>query len=108
MQYLEQTLRRWLAKEQGARLCPAPDCPYAELLQQPRSACEMKFVCQHPDCGRMFCYKCKKQWHPGQECTPNSEVVRISWKLYMIYITYRVVIHLVKEPNLVPAVAVLY
>ncbi|XP_065897865.1 E3 ubiquitin-protein ligase RNF19A-like [Dysidea avara] len=73
MQYLEQTLRRWLAKEQGARLCPAPDCPYAELLQHPRSACEMKFVCQHPDCGKMFCYNCKKLWHPGQECAPNSE-----------------------------------
>jgi len=106
MQYLEQTLRRWLAKEQGARLCPAPDCPYAELLQHPRSACEIKFVCQHPDCGKMFCYNCKKLWHPGQECASNSEVIRISWLKDLHNVYHREVMRLVREPNLVPGVVV--
>lgn len=73
-QYLEQTFRRWLAKANGVRSCPAPDCPYVELLQDSRSICQMKFVCQHPNCGKEYCYKCKKTWHPGQECTTNEEL----------------------------------
>lgn len=73
-QYLEQSFRRWLAKAQGVRSCPAPDCPYVELLQDSRSICQMKFVCQHPNCGKEYCYKCKRTWHPGQECISNEEL----------------------------------
>ena len=90
--YLEQTFRRWMAKANGLRSCPAPDCPYVELLQDPRSSCQMKFVCQHPNCGKEYCYKCKKPWHPGQECSSNEVCNLILLRIWLQRNTHKTVV----------------
>lgn len=76
--YLDFSLRRYLACTPNVRTCPAPDCTYAYILEKV-SQCEVKhFVCAREDCGREYCYDCKRPWHDGRTCEEARSEVAIS------------------------------
>ena len=66
--YLDFSLRRCLSKTKNARFCPAPDCPYAEISEDLTGCPPNYFRCRRPECGKEFCYKCKKAYHGRSRC----------------------------------------
>eukprot|EP00081_Caenorhabditis_elegans_P026002 NP_509382.2 RBR-type E3 ubiquitin transferase [Caenorhabditis elegans] len=60
------SLRRYLMTEADARWCPAPDCGFVFIATKCAACPQLK--CQRPDCGTLFCYHCKREWHSNQTC----------------------------------------
>ncbi|CAI2357960.1 unnamed protein product [Caenorhabditis sp. 36 PRJEB53466] len=64
--YEQFSLRRYLMTEADARWCPAPDCGFVFIATKCAACPQLK--CQRPDCGTLFCYHCKREWHSNQTC----------------------------------------
>ncbi|EGT32195.1 hypothetical protein CAEBREN_05064 [Caenorhabditis brenneri] len=60
------SLRRYLMTEADARWCPAPDCGFVFIATKCAACPQLK--CQRPECGTLFCYHCKREWHSNQTC----------------------------------------
>jgi E3 ubiquitin-protein ligase RNF19A len=46
--------------------CPGQDCDYA-VVANSCAACP-KLECERAECGTLFCYHCKGEWHANQTC----------------------------------------
>ncbi|XP_041378492.1 E3 ubiquitin-protein ligase RNF19A-like isoform X2 [Gigantopelta aegis] len=64
-------LRRALIADKDARWCPAPDCGYAVIASGCRKCPILK--CETPECGTLFCYHCRRKWHPNRKCYDMRE-----------------------------------
>ncbi|EFP03670.1 hypothetical protein CRE_19265 [Caenorhabditis remanei] len=64
--YESFSLRRYLMTEADARWCPAPDCGFVFIATKCAACPQLK--CQRPECGTLFCYHCKREWHSNQTC----------------------------------------
>lgn len=64
--YEDFMVRRFLLSDPDSRWCPAPDCSYA-VIATGCASCP-RIHCQRPECGLLFCYHCKAEWHPDQTC----------------------------------------
>uniref|UniRef100_A0A8R1DM84 RBR-type E3 ubiquitin transferase n=1 Tax=Caenorhabditis japonica TaxID=281687 RepID=A0A8R1DM84_CAEJA len=60
------SLRRYLMTEADARWCPAPDCGFVFIATKCAACPQLK--CQRVECGTLFCYHCKREWHSNQTC----------------------------------------
>ena len=76
--YLDFSLRRYLACLPTVRYCPAPDCTYAYILENVSHCEEKYFVCARDDCGKEYCYECKRPWHPMKTCEESQAEIAVN------------------------------
>jgi E3 ubiquitin-protein ligase RNF19A len=71
LSYERFMVRRVLMLDADTRWCPGPDCDYA-VIANSCAACP-KLECERPECGTLFCYHCKGEWHSNMTCDDARE-----------------------------------